>query len=110
MGEVAIRIDIYPVEWVQKGTARVRRFRTVARRGEDVLAEQSTKEGGTCIPGIVGSLVDLGVDMDTELDFYRGTTRVFLRATLADWLAYVRKRQKPRNSKKATADMEGEEE
>jgi hypothetical protein len=82
-----ITIDIMPV------VRKTRRYAVIARRGDDVLAEHSATEGYSAIPGILRKLDALGVSHDAGIDFYRGTTLVFLRRTLMDWLGDYREKK-----------------
>lgn len=105
MTEDTISIDIFPVEWVQSSKWRSRRYRVVAKSNGTVVCEESIPEGGGMVKLMMRRLVELGFGADTGIEFYRGDTLVFLRASLGDWVEYVRKR----TDRKKSDDEEDDE-
>jgi hypothetical protein len=88
-----ITIDIMPVHKPEgKGG---RRYEVIARHGGEAIANHYAREGYGSIHAILKKVEALGFSRDTGIDFYRGTTLVFLRRSLGDWLGdYERKTKK----------------
>lgn len=90
MTDNLIVIDILPVN------RKTSWYDVVARHEGDVVATHSAREGYSAIPGILRKLE--GFSRETEIDFYRGKTLVFLRRTLGAWLSdYDKKRPSEEN-------------
>lgn len=83
-----IIIDITPVN------RKTGRYEVIAKHGGADIAQHSAADGYSALPGVLRKIDALGFSRDIGIEFYRGTTLVFLRRTLGAWLGDYEKKRK----------------